>query len=338
MMVDWFTGVLPCDHDHTKLSAGLVASISATGDIEWTVQKALSVEGSHSSTIQIKSLTDKTIEISGNPAKWLQGHNIFGSDDLVYLVNKFFTELLLRKGVELGLSPNQFQLERIRLGAYQVSRVDINESWLLDGRSSVLAWLRAAGGCARLKRRGVGQYSGETLYFGKSSRRWAVKCYSKGHEINAKGHKLPKELQIPELLDFADKALRIELVIRSMGLKYLNLTTAKDWSKDTPKMLLFKLVLDDLEMSDNMPLPDEVLKSIQPRLRHIYVLWKDGEDLRQTYSKAQFYRYRKAMLQYGIDISILQEKEKSNVIPLIRYLEAVPAQIPQWAYDKDLVA
>lgn len=104
MMVDWFTGVLPCDHDHTKLSAGLVASISATGDIEWTVQKALSVEGSHSSTIQIKSLTDKTIEISGNPAKWLQGHNIFGSDDLVYLVNKFFTELLLRKGVELGLS------------------------------------------------------------------------------------------------------------------------------------------------------------------------------------------------------------------------------------------
>jgi II/X family phage/plasmid replication protein len=123
-----------------------------------------------------------------------------------------------------------------------------------------------------------------------------------------------------------------------MGLKYLNLDTAKDWSKDLPKVLLFQLVLDDLEMSDNMPLPDEVLKTIPPRLRHIYVLWKDGEDLRQSYSKAQFYRYRKAMLQYGIDISLIQEKEKSNVIPLIRYLEALPADIPQWAYDKGLVA
>lgn len=337
-MIDWVTAVLPCTHDSSKLSAGLVASISATGDIEWTVQKALSVEGSHSTTIQIRSLTDKTIQISGNPAKWLQGHNIFGTDDLVYLVNKFFTELLLKNGLELGLSPDCFQLERICLGAYQLLRVDINHSWLLDSRSSVLAWLRAAGNCARLKRRGAGQYASETLYFGKSSRRWAVKCYSKGHEINAKGHKLPKELQIPELLDFAEKALRIELVIRSMGLKYLNLDTAKDWSKDLPKMLLFQLVLDDLELSDNMPLPDEMLRIIPLRQRHIYVLWKDGEDLRAMLSKSAFYRWRKLMLEHGIDISLLQEKEKSNVIPLIRYLEAVPAEIPQWAYDKNLVA
>lgn len=337
-MIDWVTAVLPCTHDSSKLSAGLVASISATGDIEWTVQKALSVEGSHSTTIQIRSLTDKTIQISGNPAKWLQGHNIFGTDDLVYLVNKFFTELLLKNGLELGLSPDCFQLERICLGAYQLLRVDINHSWLLDSRSSVLAWLRAAGNCARLKRRGAGQYASETLYFGKSSRRWAVKCYSKGHEINAKGHKLPKELQIPELLDFAEKALRIELVIRSMGLKYLNLDTAKDWSKDLPKMLLFQLVLDDLELSDNMPLPDEMLRIIPLRQRHIYVLWKDGEDLRAMLSKSAFYRWRKLMLEHGIDISLLQEKEKSNVIPLIRYLDAVPAEIPQWAYDKNLVA
>jgi II/X family phage/plasmid replication protein len=253
-------------------------------------------------------------------------------------MNKFFNELVLKHGHDLGLAPDCFQLECIRLGAYQLLRVDVNHSWLLDSRSSVLAWLRAAGNCARLKRRGTGQYSGDTLYFGKISRRWAVKCYSKGHEINAKGHKLPKELQIPELLEFADKALRIELVIRSMGLKKLNLDTAKNWSKDHPKMLLSQLFLDDLEMSDNMPLPDELLSTIPLRQRHIYVLWKDGEDLRSMLSKSAFYRWRTIMLSYGIDISLIQEKEKSNVIPLIRYLEAVPAEIPQWAYEKGLVA
>jgi II/X family phage/plasmid replication protein len=337
-MIDYIGAYIECHHDPEKLSGGKVACISPNGEIEWVVEKALSVEGSHSSTIQIKSVTDRKIHVSGNPAKWLQGHNIFGSDDLIYLFKKFFFTLVEKKGVLLGLSPDRFQIEAIELGEYQLSRVDVNQSWLLDGRSSVLAWLRAAGTCARLKRRGSGQYAGETLYFGKSSRRWGVKCYSKGHEINAKDHKLPKELQIPELLDFADKALRIELVIRSMGLKHLGLDSAKHWSNDLPKMLLSRMVLDDLEMSDNMPLPDEILKTISPRLRHIYVLWKDGEDLRQSYSKAQFYRYRKAMIQYGIDISLIQEKEKSNVIPLIRYLEATPAEIPQWAYDKDLVA
>lgn len=337
-MIDWVTCILPCDHDHTKLFAGQVASISSAGVIEWTVEKDKDVEGSHSSNIKIRSMTDKTIRISGNPAKWLQGHNIFGTDDLVYLVNKFFTELLLKNGLELGLSPDCFQLERIRLGAYQLLRVDINHSWLLDSRSSVLAWLRAAGNCARLKRRGAGQYASETLYFGKSSRRWAVKCYSKGHEINAKGHKLPKELQIPELLDFAEKALRIELVIRSMGLKHLNLDTAKDWSKDLPKVLLFQLVLDDLELSDNMPLHHEILDELPARLRLVYQSWAAGDDLRKILPKNTFYRYRRQMLEHGIDISLIQEKEKSNVIPLIRYLEAVPAEIPQWAYDKDLVA
>lgn len=337
-MIDWVTCVLPCTHDHSKLSAGLVASISASGEIEWTVQKAMSVEGSHSSTIQVRSLTDKTIQVSGNPAKWLQGHNIFGSDDLIYLVFKFFNVLLERKGDVLGLTPDRFQLEAIELGEYQLSRVDLNQSWLLDGRSSVLAWLRAAGNCARLKRRGSGQYAAETLYFGKNSRRWAVKCYSKGHEINAKGHNLPKELQIPELLDFADKALRIELVIRSMGLKHLGLESARHWSNDLPKMLLSEMVLDDLELSDNMNLQDSVLNTLPARLRLVYQSWVAGDDLRSILPKNTFYRYRRQMLEYGIDISILQDSTRSNVVPLIRYLEAMPAEIPQWAYDKDLVA
>lgn len=337
-MIDYVGAYIECHHDPEKLSGGKVASISPDNEIEWVVEKALSVEGSHSSKIQIKSVTDRKIHISGNPAKWLQGHNIFGSDDLIYLFKKFFLTLLEKHGSDLGLSPDRFQLEAIELGEYQLSRVDVNQSWLLDGRSSVLAWLRAAGNCARLKRRGSGQYAAETLYFGKNSRRWGVKCYSKGHEINAKGHKLPKELQIPELLDFADKALRIELVIRSMGLKHLGLDCAKHWSNDLPKMLLLNLVISNLELSDNMAIPNEQLLTLPSRLRLVYQSWLAGDDLRTFLSRPTFYRYRKQLLDYGVDISIVQDSTRSNVIPLIRYLEAVPADIPQWAYDKDLVA
>ena len=63
---------------------------------------AFVVEGSHDSNITIRSHTDSTIEISGNPAKFLQGHNIFGTNDLKYLVAKLFDRLCMIDELELN--------------------------------------------------------------------------------------------------------------------------------------------------------------------------------------------------------------------------------------------
>lgn len=122
-----------------------------------------------------------------------------------------------------------------------------------------------------------------------------------------------------------------------MALKEFGLNVAKVWTKDTAKMLLCSHVLSNLELSDNMPIPDEVLSSLPVRLKGIYSLWRSGEDLRSQMSSSAFYRWRKIFLSYGIDIALVQENT-SNVVPLIRYLEAVPASIPDWAYEKGLVA
>ena len=100
-MIDWVTAILPCNHDPSKLISGMVMSFDSRGQNEWVVNKQLSVEGSHSSTIQVKSYSPTEIWVSGNPAKFLQGHNIFGTDDLSYLMGRFFDALL--KHEELGL-------------------------------------------------------------------------------------------------------------------------------------------------------------------------------------------------------------------------------------------
>jgi II/X family phage/plasmid replication protein len=96
--------------------------------------------------------------------------------------------------------------------------------------------------------------------------------------------------------------------------------------------------LQGLQLPDNMPVPDDILQNLKPGLRSAYVLWKDGVDLRQVYSKAQFYRYRRDLLAYGIDVLIVQDSQRTNVVPMVRLLEARPAEIPQWAYDRGLVA
>lgn len=336
-MIDWVTGTFQCDHDPEKLNNGRVFSMNPDGEIEWHCEKFLNVEGSYSSNIQIKSASDRTIWFSGNPVKFLQGHNIFGTDDIVYLLGRFFDALL--KIDSLGLKPTDSQYERVMAGDVQLTRVDVNQSWLLNSKSDVLSWIRAAGNCARLKHRGAGQFAGDTLYFGKNSRRWSVKCYSKGHELTVKGRGLHADIAHPLLSDYAEKALRLELVMRSMHLKDCMLNIACNWLPETAKMLLCSTVLDNLEITDNMTIQDEILTQLPPRMRLLYQSWRNGDDLRSMFSKSSFYRFRAQMLPYGIDIAMIQETDsKSNVVPLIRYLEAIPAGVPDWAYELGLVA
>src|SRR5690606_8495419 len=177
-MIDWVTAILPCKHDPSRLIDGLIYSYDALGNQQWMVEKKLSIEGSFSSKVQIKSHDNFHIWISGNPTKFLQGHNIFGSNDLLHLMGLFFDELLKQ---DIGLCPDPFQYNKIKDGEYQLTRVDVNESWHLDNKKDVLAWIRAVGSTAYMKHRGAGQFSGDTAYFGKNSRRWSLKCYSKGH-------------------------------------------------------------------------------------------------------------------------------------------------------------
>lgn len=334
-MIDWVSAILPCKHDPSKLISGLVMSFDAQGNNEWTVNKTLSVEGSYSSKIQIKSHTENQIYISGNPTKFLQGHNLFGSNDLVSIMGKFFDELL--KHETLGLCPDPFQYANIKDGHYELTRVDVNETWHLNSQFDVMAWIRSVGETAFLKHRGAGQFSGDTAYFGKNSRRWSLKCYSKGQEINARGHRIPDELAIPEMLEYARKALRIEGVTRQLELKRRSLHVASNWDIDTAEELLLEYI-SKLEMSDVYMLKDDILDSLPPRLRLTYQAWLNGDDLKQILTKPTFYRVRKEMEKYGIDISTKSPKEKNNVIPLIRVLEAKPVGIPDWAYERNLVA
>lgn len=142
-MIDWVTARLPCQNSG-DICDGKVIKINADDTaIEWTTQTRLSLTGSHDSSISIRSVTENTIEISGNPAKFLQGHNLFGSNDLRLLMWVFFETLLSM--YDIGLNPTIQDLQAIKEGRYTVSRVDINETWFLKNRSEVMAWIRAAG-------------------------------------------------------------------------------------------------------------------------------------------------------------------------------------------------
>ena len=343
-MIDWITAKITCTHNPEVLSSGRsirTKKVDGVERLEYEICNRLSVKGSHDSNITIRSHTDNTIEISGNPAKFLQGHNVFGTNDLKYLVAKLMDKLFMMD--ELELKPTETEYNMIQDGYYRLSRVDVNEHFFFPSAQLARSWLRAAGRSANMMFRGAGLFKEGTLYFTPQSRRFVPKIYFKYDEINSKdkSHRLPdKLLQIPELVEYAEKSLRFEIKILSTQLNDWMLHLGCNWTSDVATMLINDQFISKLQLSENMSLDQSKLNSLPTGLKPVYALWEQGQDLRQIYSKAQFYKRRNQLIQYGIDISIVKpsDQEQSNVVPMIRYLEAVPMGIPDWAYQKGLVA
>jgi hypothetical protein len=149
--------------------------------IEWAKLKRMPLVGSYSQQVFISSTTDSeglpAILVSGNPAKWFQGHNVFGSDDLPGLV----LEMLLRICATAGVTPSAENLRCWYAGRIELLRVDVTNSWDLLNRARVRAALKALDATAHLRHRGRGQFYGDALTFGgggknkPGSRRWSLR-------------------------------------------------------------------------------------------------------------------------------------------------------------------
>ncbi|MEC4749223.1 phage/plasmid replication protein, II/X family [Methylomicrobium sp. Wu6] len=344
-MLDWFRGEIPFLHD--PIPAGRVVSVEPDGQVTWECVKKIECRSSHDTSLKIKSVGGDgqgratALQIDGNLCKFLQGHNVFGSRDLNRLLLLSFRKVceLLSEHLNGRSSPDLAE-RQIMKGNYLVKMIDINQLYECGNDASVEAWLHAAEMRAR-SRHGRSTRDKGTLYLGKSSRRWAIKFYNKARELLAQGktHKLPDSLQGVGLEEFIQGKLRAEL--RLFGKELEERHGITHGYHLTPEVIdqLFNTYLGKIDMSNQTTLIDEQLYEMPQALRSSYLLWRQGADLRGLLSKPTFYRQRKALLEYGIDINLMhQAPEHSNVVPLIRVIEAKPVAIPAWAYERGLIA
>lgn len=342
-MIDWISARVRCAHA-LPINSGEVLSVLPDGTVEWCSQRSLAVAGSFESAIRVRTSRWSAdpcteIEISGNPCKFLQGHNLWGSDDLPGLLLALLEALVSHPA--LSLSPTPEDRASWRLGHYVLSRVDVTHSFALATRADVLSWLRAAEQTAHLSHRGRGQLvKGSTLYFGQHSRRWSLKLYSKGQEIESNEKHQPALRDLPHARAWADSILRAELVIRSLELKRLKLDTGAAWLPldgvpFAPVELLTER-LGGLTMTTIKTVSAQLLDSLRPALRVAVQAWETGADLRVSLPHRTFYKYRAELLPLGIDIATLRPREGANVIPMVRVLEAVPVGVPGWAQGTPL--
>ena len=340
-MIDWIKAIIPFHHS-VALNNGIVISINKEGERDWEIGKRMAVVGSHDTRLHIHSDIPTRISsgythivIDGNPAKFLQGHNLWGSDDLIGLVAE--TVLKVSKILKLPIPIQDWR--KIVAGNYKLQRVDSTCMVDLGNQAQVQSFLYSAERTACLRFNGPGLMSYGTLYFGKNSRRESLKMYSKAEEIKAKGHELPNDIKSQNITDWVNGKLRIEVCTRAMGLKSNGLAMAYNWTENTVNDTINRL-LGKLEMSKQHSLVDHVFNSLPTKLKGTYQMWKAGRDMRFILKLATFKRHRTALKKYGIDIAIKQtgnDEPSPNIIDFSRVLSPVRCeQIPSWAIGTPL--
>ena len=335
-MIDWVTAIVPCSNlNMDKLNDGYICKINRDGDTEWSKEISRSVPGSYDSSLRIGShplSSGPHIRLDGNPAKWLQGHNLFGSNNLIGLINAVMNQLT----VILDFNPSEEDKYCWESGFFHLNRVDCAEMWDFPSMEDVKAWLNVAQFQSK-SRHGRPLMTGGTLYFGKNSRRYSQKFYCKGEEIRVRGHQISDEIpKYEKLINFAQNKLRYELVLRAPKLKDLDLNYAGAWKIDTPQSLL-KSFLNKLDLADQFRLTGDKFKFLKPRHQMALKAWENGVNLKEILPKNTFYRYRRELLKYEIDISVSKRYPEKNIISVRKILEKNFVPIPKWAYQNGLI-
>ena len=324
MMVDFVSLVMEARLPG-PISAGTVCSAKPDGEVEWTVQKRLTVKGSWDSSVQIRAVSPGLLEVSGNLAKFLQGHNIYGTDQLPDLIRAFLAR------IQPSLWPDGMPWIDVMGGT--LSRVDCTSGFQLDSLADVLTWIRAAEERGNCSHRGRGILKGEgTLVYGdatgKRAKAWQLTFYSKGLETGKRPLPLPM-MQRRDVVDYVNRLLRCEVRVRGAELKRMGLSVVENWEPDTCANV-WREKLGRVDFSEGVVMDCSEFEGVKPRLLDAYDAWRAGRDLRQGRPGRSFYRLRREMKdQFGVDIAITAPK--SNVVPLRRVLVAVPAQRPPWA-------
>jgi hypothetical protein len=336
-MLDWYSGLIGYDASNMKL--GVICEYSPDGELRYKIEPWRQAKGSYESSVQIKrdistkEMLDSATEfqrcspvvlkMSGNPVKFLQGHNVFGpkAGSFGYVLQSFV------RALPDELRPKDADVKGLPV-CYS-SRFDINVMIDMGSHAVVHDWLRHAGSSTR-SRHGRPLVSGDTVYWGQHSRRWSMKAYCKFCELEAHKTDDPALQQLAR--DFAESQLRLELTLRRPEIKKLEDVGIEE-----------QLVWDFMEritvgvMKANVV---DVRPNLKPAVENVLTLWLAGYDVRHQLPHNTFYRHRRLILdEVGVDISL--SPDESKVIERakfdLEYLKAhevknIPKHLQRWLF------
>jgi II/X family phage/plasmid replication protein len=294
--IDWIHASVAVTHDPQLISRGIVLHLDNQWNMATAVHhyKAQTLRSSYENTLWIKPSTTGSVEISGNFYKFLNHHNVTGTNDLVGLVTDLIQHLAT---LDIGIQPTEEELIDVQDGKFRLFRVDVNKAILFGSKVAALDYLEHLKSTASYPYRKKTIYS-NGVYFGMRSKRWCLKFYHKGTEVQV--HKNREFTIDDEMKALADLMVRAEMRINSQQLKEWDLLFGYQWSKETAQSLL-DTTLNKLAVPTKPSVEADKMQTVADR--KFYKCWLAG-DVEICYSTRSIQRYIQRFLrEYGINIT-----------------------------------
>jgi hypothetical protein len=366
-MLDWYSGLIGYDASNMKL--GVIYEVDPDGVKIWSVEPWKKAKGSYESSVQVKrdSSTKEmrrdaeewieeaemygedpgkacppvVLQMSGNPVKFLQGHNVFGPS--VKQISEVLQAFV--RGLPAELRPRDADVEGLPV-RYN-SRLDINVMVDLGSHGIVHDWLEHAqresstGHKHKVEGFGGGNYrsgltGGKTVVWGPKSRHWSMKAYCKLCELEK--HKPVDGKLYGFAKEFVESTVRIELTLRRPEIKKLE-------SDEVYKVLGMdeSIVWEFMEKIKFSVMQANVVDSkadLKPAVENVLTLWLGGYDVKNHMPRRTFYDYRRRILeQVGVDISLspfdgkVVEKAKFDLDYLKGHeVKDIPKHLEKWLF------
>lgn len=339
-MIDYLTGSidlprpLPCPID-----GGQFVRVDEYGQVELSTARRKRVVGSFEAGMEIRAPGVHHLEFQGNPAKFLQGHNLWGPLDPAELLWAALQRMEAVGAFPCPLAALGLFSAASMANCTSLTRVDCTVMLLADTPGDVLTSLRSLRVAGRLRDRGKSGLpypweKGDGVTFGarpkKTATHRSVTLYSKGQDVTV--HPLPEPMATDfELIDWVNRCLRCEVRLGRNYLRKKGLRPLCAWTDETALTEWQEMMARiDMNGSDEQP---AALAALPAHLHTSYGAWVAGMDLRSILSKPTFYRHRQAILEsVGADIAIPRPKDPiAQVVPIKRIIELRPAGRPPFA-------
>ena len=327
--IDW-AGLL-IEYDHEPIENGYTIEVTPDGEYRERKIKRTNLRSSWETNMQIWTDEEGRLGTSGNPQKFISGHNVFGPEGITACAAAINQ---VTKMLKLGRSPGAVPEESIH-GA-RPTRIDIAQSIRCPDEDTTKWLLRTFQETAIAKYWGKPSTIGLTTYFGKGSRYTTMKAYHKGDEMNV--HHLSRRLKERE---------RALLKIEASTLARFELTLADKWFVKNPMTLgeftpekideLYNHFMERIQFTPNIEIPTETLNQLPSGSQLVYYAWKTGTPITALGMEARTRRRHVSVIKkiLGVDVTkpFNPELEHYGTMPL----EAEPAEIPQWIINDGLI-
>lgn len=345
LFVDWLS-VWQVQPSHAPLNSGEILTTNGSGSTIFARTRPSRLQGSYGTSCSLKS-DGSCVVASGNFGRLNRSDNLFNFDPLQTLqranfaaefagLPPFSSDVLRDKtdGMspfgDVGLDLATFAESRARYEYLHLSRVDLTKNYACGSLGAARSVIRAIQGksVSRVKK-GIG---GDASVWW-SNTRYMLKVYIKCLEMEAHG------VTSGAAYEYArdNGIIRLEVELKRRELDTLGWSSfdefARAWDMGTVHKLFsdYEKILEVAKVAND----SEFIDALPPRLRVIAAAWLSGREVKSLMNLTTFYRYRKKLLEYGIDIN---DERPAQIGVSVRQVEIQAVTAPDWYWTKEKAA